>query len=526
MLWIANSCYSIASPISIEAWLAQRDPFRAVGIGHSRPFPLVYRPTTQEFADLYEARVEGQVRPILEKHAITIAGISLSRCGRSDKPLTEIGYPHTLLVITRDQYPDTWISAAQEIQEVFLHAGMPTEEVEVEIRNPNKMKYMVSHVFAVDAGFLEDMESVKQRIVDEVTALCGLAWSSIAFHLRSPKFDSTAAKLPTVLVSFFEGITLDFTSIESRLSETLGHYKGLRLELLRGSVEGTINQSLRKRILAEPSRKPRNGSSIGVKGDTTEAGSLGGWLQFNPRIGPPTKVGVTCHHVVAPRLDKDPTTVEYPTAFDRIASINFFESHLKSTPDKDFEEALGKMQFLHANPVIGKVFAYSGLRKNASNRRMDWAIFETPDTYTKNRPPPKSAFKKPEDFPGGVSLSYKLTEDSYVKNMDRIRPGSWVAKTGRTTGVTSGTVNLMRRFVHWEQHGDFCSEEVEVLGLAEDFADGGDSGSFVMNVSGELVGLLIGKESGATGWNSGFVTPIQDIQQDVKQQTGGFLSLD
>lgn len=520
MLWIANSCYFIASPISIEAWLAQRDPFRAVGIGHSRPFPLVYRPITPEFADLYEARVEGQVRPILEKHAITIAGISLSRRGRSNKPLTEIDYPHTLRVNTRDEYPDTWISAAQEIQEVFLHAGMPTEEIEVEIRNPSKMKYMVSHVFAVDAGFLEDIESVKQRIVDEVTALCGLAWSSIAFHLRSPKFDSTAAKLPTVLVSFFEGITLDFTSIESRLSETLGHYKGLRLELLRGSVEGTINRGLRRGILAEPSQKPRNGSSIGVEGNTTEAGSLGGWLQFNPRIGPPTKVEVTCHHVVASGLDKDPTTVEYPAAFDRIASINFFVFHLKSTPDKDFEEALGKMQFLHANPVIGKVFAYSGLRKNASNRRMDWAIFKTPvktpDTYTKNRPPPKSAFKNTEDFPGGVSLSYKMTEDSMVTNMDRIRPGSWVAKTGRTTGVTSGIVNQMRRFIHWEQHGDFCSEEVEVLGLAEDFADRGDSGSFVMNVSGELVGLLIGKDCGATEWGAGFVTPIQDLQEDVK----------
>lgn len=107
-----------------------------------------------------------------------------------------------------------------------------------------------------------------------------------------------------------------------------------------------------------------------------------------------------------------------------------------------------------------------------------------------------------------------------------IRPGSWVAKTGRTTGVASGAVNIMRRFIHREQHGDCCTEEVEVLGLAKEFADGGDSGSMVMNASGEVVGLLIGKESCSTDWAVGFVTPIQDIQQDVKQQTGRFLGLD
>lgn len=180
-LWIANFCYSIASSTSIESWLAQRDPFRAVGIWHSRPFSLVRCPKILEFADFYEAHVESQVRPILQKHHINTAAISLSRRGCSNRPLTEIDYPHTLLVNTRDEYPDTWTSAAQEIQEAFWHAGIPNQEIEVEICKPDKIKYMVSHVFAVYADFLEDVESVKQGIVDEVTALCGLAWSSIAF---------------------------------------------------------------------------------------------------------------------------------------------------------------------------------------------------------------------------------------------------------------------------------------------------------------------------------------------------------
>lgn len=71
---------------------------------------------------------------------------------------------------------------------------------------------MVSHVFAVDATFLEDIQSVEQGIADQIMALCGIAWSSIAFHLRSPKFDSAAAKLPTVLFPSIDWVALDFTA--------------------------------------------------------------------------------------------------------------------------------------------------------------------------------------------------------------------------------------------------------------------------------------------------------------------------
>lgn len=203
-LWIANFCLSRAEPPSVEAWLAKRDPFPPVGIEHSRPFPLMRFPFIREFAYFYEAHVESQVRPILEKHHINIAAINLSRRGGSNKPLTEIDYPHTLLVKARDDsllkkrqdwrqreaqrqpaehkisltssitgifeafhlafsppiflaktspksrqstkaghlamfrhtesrredYSDTWTSAAQEIQEAHRHAGIPNEEIE------------------------------------------------------------------------------------------------------------------------------------------------------------------------------------------------------------------------------------------------------------------------------------------------------------------------------------------------------------------------------------------------------------
>lgn len=173
--------------------------------------------------------------------------------------------------------------------------------------------------------------------------------------------------------------------------------------------------------------------------------------------------------------------------------MNFFESNLKSgNPMKGIDGELEKMRHHHAYPVIGNVFAFSGLRKNASNRRMDWALFDTPETHPRNKPPPKSAYTTNVQFPEGLSFAYTLTEDSYVRNIGVMKQDSWVAKTGRTSGVTSGIVNSMKKFVHWQQHGTFCSEEIEVIGLGKDFARGGDSGSIVTNKSGDSWACLSG----------------------------------
>lgn len=110
--------------------------------------------------------------------------------------------------------------------------------------------------------------------------------------------------------------------------------------------------------------------------------------------------------------------------------------------------------------------------------------------------------------------------------MGMIRDKSWVIKTGRMSAVTSGTVNTLREVVHWEQYGELCSEKIKVMGMRRSFAEGGDSGSMVINASGELVGLLTAQDSCASDAGISFINPIQDTHQDVKEQTGGFLSLD
>ena len=166
----------------------------------------------------------------------------------------------------------------------------------------------------------------------------------------------------------------------------------------------------------------------------------------------------------------------------------------------------------------------SGLRINEARRRMDWALVESPDTFTTNKPPPADSF--PSAAQQHYPQKYRASVDSKVRQFGRMALGDWVAKRGRSSNDTSGIVNRMRRLVHWDNHHDLISEEVEVFGLMRDFADHGDSGAFVTNVRGELVGLLIGRDSNASDFDIGFVTPIEDIQQDIKELSGGFLSLE
>lgn len=197
------------------------------------------------------------------------------------------------------------------------------------------------------------------------------------------------------------------------------------------------------------------------------------------------------------------------------------------------QETLMKNRRIFAKPPIGQVIVASGMRIYANNRRMDWVLIKVPGKACGNHPPPYTtgSFEKtnlsnkstPED-------EYKkITEDSIIRQFGNMSPEMWVVKHGRTTKTTFGTVNRMSRTVHWGPDArEFVSEsqEVEVFGQGDAFAYHGDSGSFVCDMSGGLVGLLIAMDLSIGEYGCGYVTPIRDLQGDVKKMTGGFVTLD
>lgn len=77
-----------------------------------------------------------------------------------------------------------------------------------------------------------------------------------------------------------------------------------------------------------------------------------------------------------------------------------------------------------------------------------------------------------------------------------------------------------------DEYGSNCagaeSEEVDVgIWNIGPFAIGGDSGSMVLNVKKELVGIV----TQITGFDSANFTPAKDIVADIEEMTGGRITL-
>jgi hypothetical protein len=132
---------------------------------------------------------------------------------------------------------------------------------------------------------------------------------------------------------------------------------------------------------------------------------------------------------------------------------------------------------------------------------MDWALIESPNTFSPNRPPPWSALYH-SIFRQSLDISYCQNEDSEIKRFGEVKPGEWVAKMGRNDS-TAGTVNPIEREVQWAP--GVTSRESEIISDYGPIAASGDAGSITTNAQGELVGLLFAIGT-CKKYNSGFMT--------------------
>ena len=99
-------------------------------------------------------------------------------------------------------------------------------------------------------------------------------------------------------------------------------------------------------------------------------------------------------------------------------------------------------------------------------------------------------------------------------------------KCGRTTGWTEGLINGIDEY-HFDDRGNpnpdgtyprAVSHNPLVLSQSRSpFAEKGDSGAFVLNELGKLVGIVIG---GSSVGDHSFMTSINDIFDDIIRITG------
>jgi hypothetical protein len=99
-------------------------------------------------------------------------------------------------------------------------------------------------------------------------------------------------------------------------------------------------------------------------------------------------------------------------------------------------------------------------------------------------------------------------------NIGQITAGLKVKKTGRTSGMTTGTVNGEKATVQTNSQTG-CKSEWIVQGIHG--TEKGDSGAAVWNESGDFVGILWGSNPNK---HTNFVTPIECILSHIYSVTG------
>ncbi|KAL8736940.1 MAG: hypothetical protein Q9181_002166 [Wetmoreana brouardii] len=236
---------------------------------------------------------------------------------------------------------------------------------------------------------------------------------------------------------------------------------------------------------------PCQGTSIGVRGDVG-GGTLGGWfIMRSPNkdhkgfltnshvVAPPTgtpKTAVRAYNVFGlpyRAKDTDPgrTWIQYFAVKDVEASrkdATEFEARtreliiitaediqrrqLVGAPTSQVQErlnvhranhstALTTIQKMAAMPtLLGRTIVASGRRLEPNLTTLDYAFVETSRTGN-TRLPTKTEFDILKVSPGQLGLERSFVPDVEARGFFGLRPGDWVRRIGRTTGLTGGVCN-------------------------------------------------------------------------------------
>jgi len=159
---------------------------------------------------------------------------------------------------------------------------------------------------------------------------------------------------------------------------------------------------------------------------------------------------------------------------------------------------------------FGIVLATSGYKiSKRSNCSIDWGLAEVKESRVGNNEILELT-SRPKSF------GQFFPPHSTVDEMQELELGQQVMKVGRTTNVTYGYVSHIESECKLPGNPT-TSTEFAITGLKGTlFSDKGDSGAFVLNEFGQLVGMIVG--GGILGET--FVTPIQEVTADIMEMTG------
>lgn len=208
-------------------------------------------------------------------------------------------------------------------------------------------------------------------------------------------------------------------------------------------------------------------------------------------------------------------------------------------------------QFQKMPRIIGQVAATSG-KAILGKRLVDWAFVELTDEAAESSFKPNIMFQvsaehRPEEY--NPTLGLLLPEGRPLTEFGTLKKGGYYLKLGLSTGVTGGICHGALACCNWSGKDRQCydhngrefelsqeiTEEYVIMSKARrqsehqqsSFAGDGDSGSFVIDMEGNVCGLFYGAVSGLYGSpgkthyyaNAGLAMALPDLTNSIKLRT-------
>ncbi|KAI9705544.1 MAG: hypothetical protein M1836_006299 [Candelina mexicana] len=324
-------------------------------------------------------------------------------------------------------------------------------------------------------------------------------------------------------------------------------------------------------------RKPGLGLSIGVKHVYWSAGTIGGFVELESTSGESGRLvcALTNHHVARPTRtalsEKRPGPTRYDPVLNQVdkaheavvpgtgqrlpmsqPALKDHERMLqwltqqtqdakRSVSGLEYRVSMGdnraKDRLLQARRTLqdceqkyqhvsdfdleyGTVFASSGyIKSSRTGGCLDWALVQIrKDRLGQNTLASARKVADVKHVRGSFKDLPKTCNRRESLNFDQHMYTS-VVQLGKRTTATFGTVNEIRTDVKMvELPGQTLREIVIVGDKGVEFSQHGDSGAWVFNEYGDVLGMMYGGQE--TGDCGAFVTPIDEIRASILEMTG------
>lgn len=534
--------------------MASKDPYRqADGSEIPTPWPFVTSASSAKGEKVLQ-ELQEILEDILSRYKIDRPTLRVYTLAVKGFPATA---KDTLIVSTLDTNPENFKEAATNIGNIVKAAAdRQGIEMRIEVRNPQLMYRDVSSIIPPNSEAFRALEPLQKTIEDAVVGFLGDRARTIFYHMRGPP--ESQSSRPTILIGVEPRTRYAFTLAESNIEKTLLSKGNSEMEITIEIIPSYLRRSTmpdekpKPRIELDLSPTPLNGSSIGPR-DTPDAGSLCLWVWFQaPGSSQKKRCLLTAYHLVAPgdaenRKDNDKNgislgqrkaekriRIDYPAPFDAGPTKQTLEAMISSGQDTNgtYRKTLGLIKRYEQLRGIGHVIHASGYRFKKQGREgpcYDWALIELNPSIPsgKNVPPPKTFHPTqiPDILLQNNSILYTTIPGETISKIGSFAKGQAVLKNGRSTDVTIGEVTSLKAHVNWVDGQ--MSREVNIVHLKDDseipFAKPGDSGSMVISLQKEWLGMITGSEIGV---NNGLAISATELLDDINKATdGGIVTL-